>query len=276
MIMERFVKSITLLVALFYAAPLFAQFDFAASNAVGAGLGGATTALEDAGSAMENVAGLSSQEGQWVMLSMRQQPGVTGMNQAALSLLSSLPFGGAGVEAVYYGDADYHEERLSAAYALPVGEQVTLGIAFHYLHSGTSDPYYEPLSRFTFSAALRYKPTRRLTIGFKAYNPIAVVSESDRAVRIPTLFNLGVGYRLLDEMLAVVEVEKNSYRAASLRVGLQYCFFDDYFARVGLATAPIVYTFGLGMQKLHLGGDVAVQIHNVLGLIPQLSLRYHF
>lgn len=274
--MGRIVKSLILVVALCFTAPLFAQFDFASAGAVSAGLGGASVALSDAGSAMENVAGLSQQEDRWALIWLRQQPKVDGMNQMGLSLLSPLPYGGMGLGVVYYGDANYHEERISTGYALPLSEHVSLGVAFHYLHSGTSDPYYEPLDRFTISLGLRYAPTHRLTVGFRAYNPLSVISESDCAVRIPALFNLGVVYNLAYNLLAVVEVEKNAYYPASLRMGLQYRFFDNYMARIGMSSAPTIYTFGLGIQKAHLGVDAAVQVHYVLGLLPQLSLYYRF
>lgn len=273
--MGRIVKTIILSVALLVSAPLFAQFDLSVVGA-GAGLGGTSVALEDADAAIENAAGLALVESRWIGLSLQQLPKVEGMNQAAISLASPLPFGGMGLGMVHYGDAEYHEERISLAYGLPVGEHVALGVALHYLHSGTSDPYYDPLNRATFTIGLRYSLSQRMTVGFRAYNPVAVIGETEQAVRIPALFNMGVSCWLTSELMAVAEVEKSSFYPARLRTGLQYKFLEDYMVRVGLCTAPVVYTFGVGVQKTHIGGDVAVQVHNVLGLLPQLALHYRF
>ena len=113
-------------------------------------------------------------------------------------------------------------------------------------------------------------------MGFRAFNPVAVVSDDERSLRVPALFNLGFSYKIMEDLLAVAEVEKNLYQLATLRFGLEYIFVEDYAFRVGINTQPVIYTFGFGLRKDHFGADIAAEFHNVLGFTPLMSLNYKF
>lgn len=233
-------------------------------------------ALDDEASAIFGVAGLASVKQTSISLSVRQNYLMKGLGYAAVGLAAPSGNGAGAVSLVNYGNVDYNEQQASLCYALPLGHQLSMAAALHYLRSATSDAYYTTLNRVTFSLAVQYRPSELLTVGFRAYNPVAVAAENDDAVPVPALFNIGVSYWLRDELLAVAEVEKNLYRTAMLRVGLQYLFHDNYFLRIGLSTNPFVYCFGAAMQREHLGADVAMQLHQILGLTSQLSLHYRF
>lgn len=267
---------IILLVALLYATPLFAQFDFPPSGGRSAAMGGASVVLDDGMSAMGNIVALGEMDRAMLALSARQSVGVDGMGYATIGGVKPVGFGALAALLDYFGNSDYNEERLSLAYAIPMGHAVSFGVAFHYLHSGTSDPYYDPLNRLTFSTALRYSPSKTLVVGFKAFNPVAIESDGNGSPRIPAVFNFGVSYWLLDDLLAVGEVEKNLYQRATLRFGLEYSVQEMYFFRVGINTQPAIYTFGIGAKFKDFGVDLAAQFHSALGLTPQLSLQYMF
>lgn len=264
------------MVALLYATPLFAQFDFPSFGGRGAAMGGVSVALDDEVSAMYNISALNGIESAAVAISARQSFVVDGMGVFSLGGIVPLGFGSMAATVEHFGDNDYNEQRVSLAYALPLGRTMSFGVAFHYMHSGTSDPYYEPLNRLTFSTALRFRPSDDFTVAFKAFNPSAGMSDSELSLRIPAVFSLGVSYRIIDELLAVGEVEKNLYEPSTLRFGLEYLLQEGWFIRVGVNTRPAIYTFGLGLRQGRFGADLAAQFHNVLGLTPQLSLQYRF
>lgn len=264
------------MVALLMAVPLFAQFEFPSMGARSAAMGGVRVALTDAVSAMWNLSALSVVDAPTVSLAARGSVKNTGLGYASLAAAAPLGVGTASATAVHFGDADYNEQQLSAGYALLLSDAISLGVAFHYLHSGTSDPYYDPLHRVTFSLAMQYRISELLTVGFQTFNPLAVIAENDDAVRLPATVAVGVAYRLTDELLGVAELYKNIYYRPSLRFGLEYLFLDVYLARVGVATAPVVYTFGLGMERERFGVALAAQVHSLLGMSPQLEAHYNF
>ncbi len=269
-------KIMIYMVALLFATPLFAQFDFPAMNGRGAGMGDAVTALDDRESAMYNIAALAHLDGSVVATGFRQSFMAKGMGYFSLGAATPVGFGSGAVTLVHFGNSDYNEQCASLSYGISLGESISMGVSFHYLHSGTSDPYYEPLNRVTFSLALQYAPTEAFLVGFRAFNPVAVVSDDERSLRVPALFNLGFSYKIMEDLLAVAEVEKNLYQLATLRFGLEYIFVEDYAFRVGINTQPVIYTFGFGLRKDHFGVDIAAEFHNVLGFTPQMSLNYKF
>lgn len=273
--MERY-KIPVLIVALLKVAPLFAQFDFPSMSGASAAMGGASVMLCDEESALFNMAGLAWSESPMVSLSARHNVLSEGIGHASVGFSVPIGFGSVGASMIHYGNADYGEWQYSVVYGIPISPSVSAGAGFHYLRSSTSDPYYEPLGRATFSLAMQYKPSDRMVVGFKAFNPIAVMAESDEGVPIPAIFALGVACWLRDELMAVAEIEKNIYYSPSLRIGLDYHFLDYYYARIGVGTQPAIYTFGAGMQRDHLGTSMSVQVHSLMGTTPQLSLRYLF
>lgn len=241
-----------------------------------AALGGMTVAVNDPTTAYATVADLAALPTTIVTLSVRQNIMADGLSLASAAVATPLPFGGMALSAIHFGDAEYNEQNIALAYALPLGREIAFGAAFHYLHSATSDPYYTPLHRLTFSLAVRYNPSDELSIAFRTFNPVAVVSDSSEGVHTPGIFSLGLSYLLNEELLAAAEVEKNLFYDATLRLGLQYRFMSRYFARMGIATKPRLYSFGFGGRWEHLGADLAFQFSTPLGPTPLISLAYSF
>lgn len=269
-------KLLVIIVVLLPVAPLFAQFDFPPMGGRSAAMGGASVALREDESAQGNIAAMAWMRQVMVATAFRQTFVSEGFGTASLAASSPVGFGTAGLSFIHYGNSDYHEQQLSLLYALPVSRTVAMGVAFHYLHSGTSDAYYDPVNLLTFSAALQYSPTDELTVGFKTFNPFSVKLRDDLTYRTPALFTLGVAYRLIDELLAVAEAEKDLYNDATLRFGLEYSFLNNYAVRVGFNTNPVIYSFGVGMDFNRLGISLSAQVHNVLGITPHLSAHYRF
>lgn len=268
-------KIITLVVLL-HATPLFAQFEFPSMSGSAAAMGGISVAINDPQSAFSSIAGLATLPSSNILLAVRQNIMAEGLTWAALATSSPLALGGYSVSLLYFGDASYNEQMLSFAYALPLSKILSLGAAIHYLRSATSDPYYDPFHHLTFSLALRYAPDDKLSISFRAYNPLAVATDELQGIHTPAIFTLGASYRLTNELLLAAEVEKNLLYDASLRLGLQYLFLKNYFLRAGLSTTPMLYSFGFGAKWESFGADLAFQFSSVLNPAPLLSVYYSF
>lgn len=274
----RILKTYLLLTVLICLVPIatHAQFDFPAMGGTSAAMGGATTALTDPESAFDNIALLGSLESARLSLSVRQQFAAEGLGYARLGGALPVGFGSVALTILHYGSSDYNELQVSGAYGIPLGHAVRIGTGIHYLRSSTSDPYYDPQQLMTFSIALQYAPSDRVTIGFTTYNPLAAKMHTDIYMRVPARFNLGASYRPIDDLTTLVEVEKNLYNDPTLRLGIEYCLQEHYTFRVGLVTHPTIYTFGFGYRQRHIGADLSAQLHAVLGLTPQVSIHYTF
>ncbi len=239
-------------------------------------MGGAAMALSDMESALYNIAALPAQQQTALTIAFNQPYTASEFATSHIGLALPLKTGTTAASITHYGNATYHEEQLTCSYALPLNKHLFTGISLVYLHAGTDDGYYEPQNLLSFSLALFYQPSEALSIGFRAYNPAAVRLSSSSVIHTPALFNLGIGYQLSDELLAVAEVEKNLYHNASLRMGVEYSFRQIFAARIGFVTEPLSYTFGLGVLHNGLSVNLAGAVHPVLGLTPLLSAHYRF
>jgi len=256
--------------------PLRAQFDFTPMSGRSMGMGGASTALTDLASALYNPAALANQKQTGLCFSYLRPMNIGEIATVYAGGAVPTAMGTWAASYTHYGNKNYYEQQASLDYALRVAKTIYLGIAFHYMNAATSDPYYDPQHVLTFTVSMQYTPSDQLCIGARIYNPTAVTIHNETAMHTPAIFNLGISYLLASELLATAEIEKNFYHPSTLRAGLEYTFLDICHARIGIATNPIIYTFGFGLKYGHLALDLATQVHNALGWIPLISMNYLF
>lgn len=233
------------------------QWSFPAMTGRGGGLAGCGTALTDCSGV--NVAGCAWQEVASIGLSARNTALLKELSYGELFACVPVRKHGAFSFAIdHFGSSAYHEQRASLGYALPMG-WLAIGARIDCLHSGTSDPYYEPLNQLSFAAGIMAKATDKLTLGLR--------TEGAR------LWSLGAAYRLAEELTGTLEVEYQGQ--CRLRTGLEYCWQKVLYARAGVASNPSIYAFGLGYRGRHLTLDLAMQQQLNLGATMQTTIIYH-
>lgn len=266
-----------LLLFITLASSSFGQFCFPPTGARSAAMGGCGTALNDVESATINIASIARQRRSQVALSYRNEYLQTKLSYKSLTATYTIKKSGSLMaHYTHYGSTTYNEQQAMLGYALPVSQKLSLGVGVDYLHSGASIAGYSE-NLLTCSLGLQFYPTERLTLGTSVFNPLFVKSSSTIVeMRIPVDFRVGIAYRILQPLLATVEVEKNIYETAALRCGLEYTYNSWLSARVGMSTQPMNLTFGAGVNRSHYAIDLALQYHTILGLTPHLSLLYQF
>ena len=267
------------------------QFVLGPTGARSAGMGDCGVALYDLHSATLNIAAGARLVQPQIALSYRQDFMLSQLSYKSVS--GSYTFrrsrrGGGNSDLVpnhygtivaqytHYGSSTYDEQQASLGYALAISRMLSLGIELDYLHSGASLAGYGS-NVVTCSLGLQFYPSSRLTVGAAVFNPLFVKANTTLvATHVPVDFRIGVAYRLLQPLLATIEVEKNIYESAALRCGLEYTYNDWLFARVGMATGPMTLSAGVGVMRPHFGIDLALRYHTILGLTPQATLLYRF
>ena len=193
---------------------------------------------------------------------------MAGMADKSLRLV--WPTGRTGAVVAHYqhhGNADYHEQQATAGYAIRAAQWLWVGVAARYLHLGTSDGHYPAQQWLAASALLQASlgshTTLMLTAGSRPWDSVRPYRLHTQAL-----------YRPLPQLLTVVEAE--SEEQTRLRLGMEYCYREQFFLRTGLATRPLLFTFGLGFRQPHYAIDLTVEVHNALGLTPHTSLTLWF
>lgn len=185
------------------------------------------------------------------------------------SLQLQLPFGKRGTALaayVHHGDAAWHEQQAVAAYGMWVAEWLHVAVAARWMHRGVDDVHYRSTQWLAPSAVVRASwqhSSLTLLAGSRPWDDAH-----------PWRLHLQASYRPLPRWLAVVELEREE--CTRLRMGVEYGFDASWFLRAGLATQPLLLTFGAGGRWKNYSADLAVGVHSALGITPQTSLSLWF
>ena len=172
-----------------------------------------------------------------------------------------------GADYRHHGNTDYHEQTVALGYGLRVASWLKVAVGMQYLHVGTADAYYEPRRWLAAGAAVQASAGRRADFTLMA-------GSRPWATKRPWRMRAQMAYRPMTQMLTVVEADWEE--RLRWRLGLEYSYRDFLYARAGLATNPIVATFGLGVKWRGLGVDLGAEVHSVLGITPQTTLTLWF
>ena len=255
----------------------FAQFDFSPSGASSAALGGCFSASYGFWDATQTPAALPRLTDPAFGLSCRQNYMLRQLSSLYLNVAVPTKRSGAwGANLAYMGNTNYSEYRLSAAYGLLLSNTLSMGVSFHLLGTQFGDSYYPSQHFFTFSAALQYFPSDRLSVGFYLFNSTFTTISSSVDMKVPVSVSAGCRYQLATDFFFLADVEKNIYHPVNLHFGLEYFFQQLVYARLGCSSNPASFAFGLGVRQPHYLVDLAVEDNPVLGLSPQLSVAYIF
>lgn len=235
------------------AAPMaFAQFKTTACDARSGALGGCLFVPE---------------RGRTVTLDYRQWWFMSGLAEKSISITQPVGTGVASLEYSHFGNMDYNEQQVAGAYRIVAAEWLEVGVGARYLYAGTSDAHYEDVMYVGASAIMVTHLGQRTT---------AILAAATRPwdKQRPFGAHLQMGYRPTQELLTMVEVE--SEQSVRVRAGMEYCYEENYFVRAGFATNPFVSTFGIGLMFKSIAVDLAVEVHSMLGITPQTTMRLWF
>ena len=176
-----------------------------------------------------------------------------------------------------YGYSAYNETKVGVSYAKAFANRVAAGLQFDYLRTASS---LENGSKgvFTFEFGLQSKVSRKMTIGFYAFNPIhSVLSDYNGYTEyVPVVIRFGLAYQFSDKFTLETEIEKDLHNDAIIRVGGDYKLNDMFYVRGGISTGVVQYSFGIGAKWKNLSFDISSAYHQVLGVSPAVSLHYDF
>lgn len=254
-----------------------AQFEMPEYGMRSTGMGGCSVSLKDIGSGIENIASLTHHNTNYIYISTIINHTIPALSTKNIAMTFSTKRKGAWlIRYQHFGNAQYHEQKATAGYAMAIGKTFNIGAALHYMHSGCADAYYQRQNLVTFSASMQYYPTKELTIGLKLFNPAMVQIHSHDEIRTAAIMQAGVTYNATERLTTSLEIEKQTYRRPTIKTGLEYEVFQNFRLQTGVATNPMRYSFGMDVALAQLQLGLAVQTHQTLGASPHIGITYHF
>jgi len=184
-------------------------------------------------------------------------------------------FGCLGLSFNQFGSSKYSENKFGLAYAKDFGPYLQMGLQLDYLLISVGDTYGRQ-SAITFELGLQSQVTEKLRLGTYIFNPVSFrLEQTLNQEKLPIVFRFGAAYQFTKDFVGQCEIEKNTgHEGISLRGGLEYEAFRNFYLRAGVQTNPGMLTFGLGYALRFARIDVAGQLHEVLGPSIQIGIVF--
>lgn len=239
-----------------------------------AGMAGASVAHSDIWSVYNNQAGLSKVTDITLAL-YNDNKLIKELGTKSLVFGFPLNTGTFGISVSSTGLSDAGLQKFGIAFGKNLGQKISAGLQMDYIRL-LQPANYGNDGAVTFELGMIANPVEKFFIGFHVFNPLRIKYFYQENERLYTLIKAGVEYQFSDKFELAAETEKDLDYAANFKIGCDYNFYKNLNFRLGLATNPVLYSFGLGFNLKRICADVAFSLHERLGLIPHVSFCYAF
>jgi len=243
---------------------------------MGAGLeamGNTSSTITNTWSAWHNPAGLSGIDQKSIALSYRILQDIEGFNSVGIAYAHPLKVGTLGIGISRFGDQLYNEQQVSLTYANKFGiTELGVEVAYHQYHFEGFGNKAVPVISFGGITEL----SSQFYIGAFIQNINQAKLSDFQDERIPTIMQLGVSYRPLDNIMINIDLQKDIDFDTSVLIGLSYAVIDNLKIMTGINTSPNRQFFGLTFDPHNIRGEISYTLSNqeFTGLSHQISLQY--
>jgi hypothetical protein len=238
-------------------------------------MGGTSVAQCDFWSLGNNQAGVAWLREVTAGLSFENRFFLKELMQEQFGLVLPLKAGTFGLFLNRFGNDQYSEIKAGLSYARKFGKHFSVGMQLDYLRIHIADDYGNK-NLVSCEIGLLYQADRHLSIGVQLTNPVPVNITVNAPEQLPSIICIGLSYWFSDDFLATVEAEKDLETPVVFRAGAEYHFLRTVFARIGVSTSPMSFTFGFGVEFGKFKVDIASGYHQALGFSPSGSVIYSF
>jgi hypothetical protein len=123
--------------------------------------------------------------------------------------------------------------------------------------------------------SLQVTPLKGVILGLAVDNPARQEYRPRGAGSLPRIFRIGAGIDLAKDGWACLELEKESNRRVTVKLGFEGTVNSRVFLRIGVTTdREVPLTFGAGFLQGRYALDLAAAYHPELGFTPALTLSW--
>lgn len=253
----------------------FGAGDFTVAGGRAAGMGFSAVAVSDGWSVFNNQAGIAWQNRPGAGFYFENRFLLKELSFKAMYLLLPVKSGAFGLSVHQFGFSLYNEFSAGLVYARAFGKHFAAGIGLDWLRIHLAEQY-GTRNMATFEIGLQCRTSKSLTIGAHIYSPWPVRISRSFKENIPTLICFGVAWNSLKNLVITLDLEKSIQQKAALKAGLEYHIANPFFIRIGLATNPMEFTFGVGVESGKIRFNISSGYNWMLGYSPQADLVVFF
>lgn len=180
--------------------------------------------------------------------------------------------GAFGLQADYFGYANYTETQLGLGYARSLGSKIDIGAKFNYY--SLRIPAYTSASAIHFEAGVLMHLTEKLHAGFSVFNPVGGELNKATNEKIASVFRGGLGYEVSDRFFISAEIIKEENKNTGVNAVFQYEPVKQLLIRAGINTVNSQPFAGVGVRFGSFRVDVATAYHPQLGISPAVMILF--
>ena len=250
---------------------LNAQVDFHGARSVG--VANASVTYTDNMAQFNNQAGMASLKEMTISAGFKNAYFLKELSTNALAFAIPTKSGVFGFNYTYFGYSKFNQNKFSLAYGKKLGKRISAGIQINYLYTHIEGEYGSQ-GLASGELGILTEPIDDFFIGVQLSNFWRAKYNATEEIYLPMLFKLGASYFLYNTVLLSAELEKDIELPLVFKSGLEYGLADKFFLRFGIATNPMIFSFGFGFNLKPFKLDIAFTKHPVLGYSPVIGLEY--
>lgn len=240
-----------------------------------AGMGYANLTLIDLWCTRANQAGLAGLEHTVVGAFHQQHWLAAELSMQGAAFATPLGKGTIAASVSSFGFELYRQQGAGLAYAMRLGEGLRAGVQLDHVSVRLGEGYGSH-NALVAQIGVQARLSDALWVGAHLYNPSRSELGGRYEERIPTVLRAGMGYTFSEQLLMTFAIEKDVDLDERVSAGIEYHPMKALFLRTGVATGPVIGTFGAGVRTGRIDIDLAVAVRSRLGPTPQLGINYRF
>ena len=169
----------------------------------------------------------------------------------------------------------FRQVQLGGTYAIQLSDRIGMGVNLNY-HSTRFGDIYGKKQNVSAGVGVNYKLNKKVQFGAAVININRAKISDFQDERLPTLFILGGQFLLSDQIIWLIDLEKDLAQKLNIKSGLEIHANEVFDVRFGVNTYPFQSAFGVGIHLNKFTIDLASIWHAQIGLTPTLGLTYDF
>lgn len=234
-------------------------------------LGYSSSTLGDEWSLFNNVAGISKIKTVNGAFAYGLNPNLPGADRMAAAVNLPIGLGVIGSGIFKFGDELYSEQMISAGYANHFG-LASLGVKVNYIQYRAEGFGTNSAVSINFGGIAEITPS--ILIGAYIVNLNRPKLSSLDEERLPVKLVSGIQFNPMEELLLLIEVEKDINFDPTFKSGIEYVIHKKIKIRTGFNLGPNSIHGGIGYNASRLNVDYALQHNSTFKTQYQISAGY--
>jgi hypothetical protein len=199
--------------------------------------------------------------------------GMSELKNAYAAFSHPMNFGTIAVGGMIYGFELYKETQISLGGSYNYNDRFYVGGVFNYKNFSIKN--YGSKNAIILDIGVLARLTDNLHFGF-CYKNITRASLTSETDELPVEICSGLSYKIIDNCIASLAIEKDIRYKASPRFGIDYAVIKYLSIRTGFSKNPNLYSFGIGVNYSLFNFNYALVTHQELGLTHQVGVIISF